>query len=537
MPDNPIAGRYELLEPLSHGGMGDVWRGYDSVLDRPVAVKLIRQQSVTSPTLAEEFAKRFKREARITARIQHPGVPQVYDAVLDDTYEHLYLVMELVDGVPLTAYIHPALHADPAQQARPPLPISWAAAVAAQVATVLSWAHDVPVIHRDLKPGNILVARDGTVKVLDFGIAAMLRTDVTKLTATGSPIGTYQYMSPEQVWGGRVTPQADLYALGCVLHELLSGCLVFTADSEYMLMYQHVNAEPTPLRKLRHDVPADLEALVLHLLRKAPEERPADIQEVYERLQPFLPSPGEEPVPQQAVPGQVPDPTGIFRRPYAPRPRAGAAQSPYPAVPDAPAAPAPLPEALRAQIKEVHAHYAALMEEERYAQAAEVVGEMAEPAARALGSDNKAVLGLRMRRSVSLLLGGDFRAALPEFDALADAYARTGGPTSRQALDCRAQAARCRAELGQVTDALAALRDVLDAVRSVDSDVSEDAVVLRRDIGMLLLAQGRAAEALELLEPLHSDLLLVLGPDDELTAEIAETLAVVRLDLDGPASG
>lgn len=530
VPDKPIAGRYELLEPLSHGGMGDVWRGYDSVLDRPVAVKLIRRQSVTSPAVAEEFAKRFKREARITARIQHPGVPQVYDAVLDDSYEHLYLVMELVDGVPLTAFIRPG-----SRQPARPLPVSWAAAVVAQVATVLSWAHDVPVIHRDLKPGNILVARDGTVKVLDFGIAAMLRTDVTKLTASGSRIGTSQYMSPEQVLSGQITPGVDLYALGCVLHELLSGELVFTSDNEFVLMYQHVNDEPTPLRHLRPDVPADLEALVLHMLRKAPEERPADIQEVYERLQPFLPAPGEQPVPHDGSLDHVPDPTGIFRRPYAPRPRAEAAPAPATAS-DAPAAPAPLPEALRAQIRDVHAHYAALMEEERYAQAAEVVGEMTEPAARALGSDNKVVLGLRMRRAVSRLLGGDFRAALPEFEALADAYARIGGPTSRQVLDCRAQAARCRAELGQVTDALAALRDVLDVVRSVDSDVSEDAVVLRRDIGMLLLAQGRATEALQLLAPLHEDLLLVVGPDDELTVEIAETLAVVRLGLDGPAS-
>src|SRR5690606_29240062 len=127
---------------------------------------------LASPGLAEEFAKRFQREARITARIQHPGVPQVYDAVLDASLERLFLVMELVDGVSLTRYVDPA-H---------PLPIGWAAAVAAQVATVLSHAHRIPVIHRDLKPSNILVARDGTVKVLDFGIAAILRTDVTKLT-------------------------------------------------------------------------------------------------------------------------------------------------------------------------------------------------------------------------------------------------------------------------------------------------------------------------------------------------------------------
>ncbi|GHH95051.1 serine/threonine-protein kinase [Streptomyces capillispiralis] len=532
MPDDVrrIAGRYELLEQFNHGGMGDIWRGYDAVLDRPVAVKLIRPQAVTSPHLAEEFEKRFRREARVTARIQHPGVPQVYDAVLDESYEQLFLVMELVDGVPLTAYVRPG------QQ--PPLPLSWAVSVAAQVATVLSYAHDVPVVHRDLKPGNILVARDGTVKVLDFGIAAILRTDVTKLTATGSPIGTHQYMAPEQVRGARVTPRTDLYALGCVLHELLGGRPLFAGDSEWQLMMQHINAAPTPLRQLRSDVPEALEELVLHLLRKAPEARPADVQEVYERLRPYLPVPGEEPAPEAAGPAGAPDPTGIFRRPYAPRARTGttgARPAEAAVAPDAPpAVPAAEREALREQIREVYAHYVALMEEERYAQATEVVDEMIEPAARALGSESRAVLRLRTWRAVSRQLAGDHRAALPEFEALADAYARVGGPSSEEALDSRAQAARCRGELGQVTEALAGLNGVLDAVRAIDGDVSENAVELRRDIGMLLLAQQRAAEAYDVLEPLHSDLCVVFGPDDELTAEVAETLAVIRLDLDGP---
>ncbi|MEV6804984.1 serine/threonine-protein kinase [Streptomyces sp. NPDC051132] len=533
MPDvRRIAGRYELLEQFSHGGMGDVWRGYDAVLDRPVAVKLIRPQAVTSPHLAEELEKRFRREARITARIQHPGVPQVYDAVLDESYEQLFLVMELVDGVPLTAYVHP----------EHPLPVRWAVAVAAQAATVLSYAHDVPVVHRDLKPGNILVARDGTVKVLDFGIAAMLRTDVTKLTATGSPIGTHQYMAPEQVRGGRVTPRTDLYALGCVLHELLCGRPLFSGDSEWQLMMQHVNAAPTPLRQLRADVPAALEELVLHLLRKAPEARPADVQEVYERLRPFLPLPGEESAPQEAGPAGAPDPTGIFRNPYAPRSRAGTAGGARPAAPavgpDAPpVVPAAEREALREQIREVHAHYLALMEEERYAQAAEVVGEVVEPAARALGAESKGVLRLRTWRAVSRQLAGDHRAALPEFEVLADAYGRVSGQNSEEALECRAQAARCRGELGQVTEALAGLHGVLAAVRAVDGDVSENAVELRRDIGMLLLAQQRAADAFAVLEPLHADLCVVFGPDDELTAEVAETLAVIRLDLDGGSPG
>ncbi|GAA2941586.1 serine/threonine-protein kinase [Kitasatospora cinereorecta] len=532
MLQQPIAGRYELLEELNSGGMGDVWRGYDAVLDRPVAVKVVRHQAVAgSPQLAEEFAKRFKREARITARIQHPGVPQVYDAVLDDTdttYERLFLVMELVDGMPLSAYIHPAN----------PLPVSWAVAVAAQVATVLSYAHDVPVIHRDLKPSNILVARDGTVKVMDFGIAAILRTDVTKLTATGSPIGTYQYMAPEQVRGGRTSPQTDLYALGCVLHELLSGRTLFTADSEYLVMYQHVNAAPTPLRALRPEVPAALEELVLHLLRKAAEARPADVQEVYERLRPFLPPPGERPAPGEAGPAGTPDPTALFRRPYAPRARADAAR-PTPTTVDPAAVPpaaVPVPEQLREEIAEAYAHSDALLDEERFTQAAEVLGEIIDPAARALGPENGKVLELRTQRAAIRLLGGDYRAALPEFDALADAYARTGGPSSGQARACRAQAARCRGELGQVTEALATLRSVLDVVRAVDGDVSEEAVELRRDIGMLLLAQGRATEARLILAPLHDDLCLVYGPQDEMSEEVAEALTLIELDLDGPAA-
>ncbi|WP_330460743.1 serine/threonine-protein kinase [Streptomyces sp. NBC_00820] len=527
MPKQAISDRYELLEELSSGGMGDVWRGYDAVLDRPVAVKLIRQASVTSPQLAEEFAKRFHREARITARIQHPGVPQVYDAVLGESYERLFLVMELVDGVPLSAYVH----------RERPLPVGWAVAVAAQVATVLSHAHDVPVIHRDLKPGNILVARDGTVKVLDFGIAAILRTDVTKLTATGSPVGTYQYMSPEQVRGGRITPQTDLYALGCVLHELLCGRLVFEADSEFQLMYQHVNAAPTPLRQLRPDVPAELEELVLHLLRKAPEARPADTQEVYARLLPFLPGPGEKSDAGDAGPPGAPDPTGLFRHPYAPRPRAqapaAAGHTGIASVVPPQGGPVPVPAQLRGDIKEAYAHSDALLEEERFAQAAEVLGEIIESAAPALGSENKQVLKLRRRRAAIRLLGGDYRAALPEFEALADAYARVNGPTSEQARDCRAQAARCRADLGQVTEALAVLQDVLNVVRSVDSDLSEEAVELRHDIGMLLLAQGRAIEARQILEPLHQDICVVFGPDDDMATAIAEALAVIRLGLDG----
>ncbi|WP_406729476.1 serine/threonine-protein kinase [Streptomyces sp. GD-15H] len=523
MPPQGISDRYELVQPLSHGGMGDVWRGYDQVLDRPVAVKLVRQAAIATPAMAEEFAKRFKREARVTARIQHPGVPQVYDAVLDESYERLYLVMELVDGIPLGDYI------DPYQ----PLPVSWAAAVAAQVCTVLSHAHAVPVVHRDLKPANILVTDAGTVKVLDFGIAAVLRTDITRITATGSPVGTSQYMAPEQVQGGRVTPQSDLYALGCILHELCCGRPLFDGDGAYQLMWQHVEAAPVPLRSLRDDIPEALEELVLHLLRKRPERRPADAQEVYERLLPLLPPPGRAATPDEVGPAGTPDPTGIYRQPYAPRPRTGTQPARIPPTrAEPPTPPAGAAARLREDIRAARAQANALLKEERFAQAAEVLSSVVEPAALALGSDNREVLDLRMERAAVRFLGGDYRRALPEFDALAGAFSRTAGPTSEKARSCRAQAAHCRAELGQVTVALREFEAVLSQVRAVDSDACDEAIELRRAIGFLELSEGRLVEARRMLEPLHDDMCVVYGPDDEDTVEIAEALARIRLTAD-----
>ncbi|RLL68721.1 serine/threonine-protein kinase [Streptomyces sp. Z26] len=522
MPPRLISDRYELIEQFGNGGMGNVWRGFDRVLDRPIAIKVVRDDAITSVEAAVEFAKRFRREARITARIQHPGVPQVFDAVLDPegSYEQLYLVMELIDGIPLSAYIHP----------EHPLPISWAIAVAAQVSTVLSHAHDVPVVHRDLKPGNVLVARDGTVKVLDFGIASILRTDVTKLTATGRPIGTSVYMSPEQVQGGRITPQSDLYSLGCVLHELLCGRPLFTG-SDFQVMRQQVEAAPTPLRQLRADVPTEIEDLIRQLLLKRPDRRPVDSQAVYERLLPFLPPAGQPPASGETGPAGVPDPTGVFRQPFAPRPRRTAAPvTPTPTVvdPNAHQTPVVVPEQLRDEIKHAYAHSNALLEEDRFAQAAEVLGEIVGAAAQALGAESSEVLGLRRQRAAIRFLGGDYRQALPEFDALAEAYDRTAGVTSEDARMCRTQAAHCRAELGQVTVALQQFQTILGQVRTIESDASDEAVDLRRSIGFLLLAESRLTDARSMLEPLHADMCVVYGPDDAETREIANVLA--RID-------
>lgn len=521
-------GRYELIEEIDSGGMGIVWRGYDTVLDREIAVKVIRPDAIASPTQAQEFAHRFQREARVTARIGHHGVPQVFDAVLDQaSYDRLYLVMEYVRGTSLRAVL-----AGAAGSGTPLLPVSWAASIAAQICTVLSYAHAIPVVHRDLKPDNILIAADGTVKVLDFGIAKLLRSDVTKLTGTGSPIGTSRYMSPEQINCGKITPLSDLYALGCVLHELLSGEPVFSGDSDYQLMHQHVDMAPAELRTLRPEVPEGLEVLTLELLAKAPEQRPADAYAVYERLVPHLPLPGAGDNTSQLVdighaPAGVADPTVVYRQPNAPLRRTAA---PSPATEPTSPVPAPVPAGtvLRDAIRDAYARSADLADDGRFTQAADVLKAAIGPAATALGVQNRRVLGLRRQRAAVLMAGEDYRRALPEFDALATIYARTAGPSSHEALECRRSAAGCRANLGETAAALHEFQDVLELVSSAEGDASETALDLRRNIGVLLYTEGDRGTAEGVLDALHEDMCVVLGEDHEETREIADLLLRLR---------
>jgi hypothetical protein len=406
--------------------------------------------------------------------------------------------MELVEGISLRSFVNPA----------EPLPVAWAAAMAAQISTVLSHAHAVPVVHRDLKPDNVIVADDGTLKVLDFGIAAILRTDVTKLTTAGQVIGTSQYMSPEQIRGAQITPGSDLYALGCILHELLCGQPVFTGRTDFEFWQQHTSAPPRPLRELRPGVPTELERLVLDLLRKNPEQRPADAYAVYERLLPFLPVPGSP------LPAMDQGPLGL----------------PAPTVVEPAPNPAAAPDTrLRDAIKDAVEESDKLLAKERYAQAADVLQEVIVPAGDALGAESLRVLPLRLRWAAILIVGGAFRQALPEFDALAGAYVRTEGSASPNALECWKQAAYCRAELGQATAALKQFRQVLDQIRANDGDASPTALELRRNIGALLLSEDDTDAAAEVLGPLYEDLCVIYGPDHEDSREVEKMLARLRL--------
>ncbi|MGW6625396.1 protein kinase domain-containing protein [Nocardia sp. NPDC055002] len=512
-----IGDRYELVEEIGSGGMGSVWRGYDSVLDREIAVKMIRLTHLPFDADLAELAERFRREARITAHIRHHGVPQVHDAVLDAELDNVYLVMELVEGsTTLGQFITPDLA----------LPIDWAASIAAQIATALSYAHALPVVHRDLKPDNILVTPDGTVKIIDFGIAALLRPDTPKLTMTGAAVGTAAYMSPEQILGGKVTPRTDLYALGCILHEMLCGQVVF-GGSMPMVMQHHAFTAPVPPRELRDDVPLELDSLVLDLLAKTPEQRPADAAEVYERLLPLLPVAGMQQPPVGGYLSGFPDPTRIFRHPNAPLRQERVA--PTMRFPGALPATTPVSdEALDKLIAASEDEYYDLLDAHRYAQAADVLGAVVTTAGQAYGLDSRRVLDIRVNVAAAYFLGGDYRKARSEFDSLAEAFARIGGFSEPMSLECRGRAVDCRIELGEVTVALSGLESVLSDVRSVQGDGSELAVELRFNLGLLLAMTGELAKARTTLEALYEDLHMLRGPDDDLTHRVGA--AIERLD-------
>ena len=257
-----IADRYEIDDlPLGRGGMGAVHRGRDLRLDRRVAVKLLQL-----PGSDEEVQHRFAREARIVAKLEHPGVPVLYDFGTYD--QRLFQVMQFVDGVTIADLVDEF----------GPLPEPWAANIAAQTAAVLAEAHDRGICHRDLKPTNLMLCPDGAVKVLDFGLALLRESDVAPFSRAGQILGTPSYMAPEQIQRGVAEPRSDLYALGCVLHEMLTGEQLFTGPTAYAVFERHVREEPRA-------VAGGLNEVVQRLLAKEPAGRPGSAREVFVALQ------------------------------------------------------------------------------------------------------------------------------------------------------------------------------------------------------------------------------------------------------------
>ncbi|WP_308169706.1 protein kinase domain-containing protein [Acrocarpospora catenulata] len=280
-----VANRFRLLGAIGKGNMGEVHRAEDQQKqegadDRIVAVKLIlrsRSGLGFDATTDTKTVQRFEREVRIMGRLRHRNLPRTIDGGIDASGLP-YLAMELFDGESLRDLI----------SEHPQLPISWAAAIGAQIADGLAAAHAADVIHRDLKPSNVMLLRGGLVKVLDFGMGRIIG-DVAgdKITSTGMTVGTARYMAPEQFRASAVTQAADLYALGCVLFELLTGVPPFHSESSIELGQKHMDEEPPSVRLIRPEVPDDLARLVQRLLAKEPADRPEDAVIVREALLPL----------------------------------------------------------------------------------------------------------------------------------------------------------------------------------------------------------------------------------------------------------
>ncbi|MER6418606.1 protein kinase [Streptomyces sp. NPDC001137] len=249
-----LADRYQLEELLGSGAMGEVWRAADRVLGRPVAIKLLKAQDTAD-------IERFRMEAQTTARLNHPHVVGVYDFGSD--HGRLHLVMELVDGWTLARE----------RSRRGSLAPREAAAIAAQVARGLSAAHRQGVIHRDIKPANIMLTTDRTVKITDFGIARF--ADDGTATATGKILGTADYLAPERALGRPARPASDVYSLGCVLYELLTGGPPFSGTTSLAVVQQHVDTAPPPPHRSSVGIPLPLSDYVLRLLDKDPARRPS----------------------------------------------------------------------------------------------------------------------------------------------------------------------------------------------------------------------------------------------------------------------
>jgi serine/threonine-protein kinase len=317
--------RYELHEPLGKGGMATVYRGVDTRLGRPVAIKLLHPQYVPD----DEFRRRFEHEAQAAAGLSsHPNIVDVYDVGQQDGVP--YIVMELIEGGDLKTII----------DREGPLAVERTLAITQQAAAALEYAHTRGLVHRDIKPQNIMVSPDGTARITDFGIAKSHLS--TAVTQAGMTFGTADYISPEQAQGLPASPRSDIYSLGVVVYEMLARHLPFTGDSPMSVALQHIQQPPPPLRQWNPSVPPTLERIVMTALAKDPRQRPASARAFATALREYRNARMGETMAVPVVPRQPPAP---------PAPGAGATDV-MPAAPQRSAgSTAPMPAASRSVVQ------------------------------------------------------------------------------------------------------------------------------------------------------------------------------------------
>jgi len=260
-PTRLLDDRYELGEAIGYGGMAEVHRARDIRLGREVAIKVLRHDLARDAT----FQVRFRREAQASASLNHPAIVAVFDTGEDSGPDGStpFIVMEFVEGQTLREIL----------RSDGPLPTARAIAVCADICSALDFSHRNGIVHRDVKPGNVMISPNGAVKVMDFGIARAVSDSSATMTSTAAVIGTAQYLSPEQARGESVDARSDVYSCGCLLYELIAGSPPFTGDSPVAVAYQHVREDPTPPSSLNPAIPAELDAVVLKAMSKNPANR------------------------------------------------------------------------------------------------------------------------------------------------------------------------------------------------------------------------------------------------------------------------
>lgn len=497
-----LAGRYRVDGSLGRGGMSEVFHGYDERLDRRVAIKLLRPSlpgpvpaAPDSPEAAEILdamerdRKRFLREIRTTAQLEHPGTPTVYDTGLETTPDgstQLWLVMQLLRGSTLESTLD---HTDYLTAAPS---VAWAASIAAQIAAVLADVHRVDIVHRDIKPANVILVDGGLVKVLDFGIAILRGAGaLPRLTQVDRTVGTPPYMSPEQCLGQAVTSASDIYSLGCLLCELLTGDVPFHGTTDMPLRARHLQSPAPSVQARRSAVPAALDTLVSSMLAKDPQARPS-AEAVYEALLPLARTPGEPSGGDESR-----DPTRPFRRPLLAPAKRREQTTGRSRLTDAEA------EGLQANVQ-------VLLDNDR---PSEAISLLEEGVARA-AHDSFLELRLRHFLAAAQFYAGEYTQAASLFDVVGRDYRKHLPPTDAYVLDCSYHAGHAYAEIGKPDKALPQLRFyVQNAHASTDDETADQIRDSRFVIAQMLAASGHPEEALAELQAVRPLLADAFGAD------------------------
>ncbi|MFJ2172901.1 tetratricopeptide repeat protein [Streptomyces sp. NPDC087851] len=565
-----IQGRYRLLDLIGRGGMGEVWRARDESLGRQVAVKCLKPLGPQrDDSLTRIMRERFRREARVAAALQHRGVTVVHDFGEYDGV--LYLVMELLEGRNLSQLLED--HGNV-------LPVADVVDIAEQVADALAYTHEQGIVHRDLKPANIMRLTSGAVKICDFGIAR-LGHDIgftSRLTGTGIAMGTPHYMSPEQIGGGPVDHRSDLYSLGCVLYEIATGAPPFDLEDAWSVLVGHRDTIPEAPSGHRSELPAFFDGIVLDLLAKTPEERPADAGDLRRRITaarvgtglgaglgtglggygyPALGGPGAgtaayslggygtgrpdgAPLPswtrsmttghkaigpadlRPTPPDLTAGLTGEWTAPADPR-----AGHPRPA---APGRPTPSPDQL-AVLTGRHNAGLSLGRLGRWEEAGEVHRAVAAEREHALGPDHPETLAARQETAYVLGQLGRHFEAHEVFAAVLASRERTMGPDHADTLRCRHNLAYNLGRLGRLDDAHRLAGDVAAARARVLGPGHPDTLISRYEVAYALGQLGRWPEALTAYREVAAGRAESLGADhpDTLAARYEVGISLGRL--------